>query len=124
MNDLAVTPDDLDQAAGVCLTEADVALDALTQFKGYIQNLQDMYQPVPPDVFANILTDLDTYTRQYHDSLSGIGSGLRKNYINYADVERLNTSLLAIDGYTPVTSIPDINLLRPAHLRQAVAAPQ
>ena len=100
--DLSVTPGQLDQSASVFLTEAELGRNVLTTFKAQVQILQDMYQPVSPDTWAKLMTDLDIYTNEYHDSLAGIGSGLRGNYVEYTDIERANSRLLAIDGYTPI----------------------
>jgi uncharacterized protein YukE len=102
MTGFTVAPDQLDQSASVFHSEAEFARNVLTTFKAQIQILQDMYQAVPPDIWEKLMTDLDIYTAEYHDALAGIASGLRKNYVNYADIEAANSKLISIDGYTPV----------------------
>jgi hypothetical protein len=113
MRDFTVTPDLLDATAGVCLTEADVALNVMNQFKAYLQGLQGTYQPVPPDVFAKMLDDFETCIQKYHLSLAGLGSGLRKNYANYSDIEQLNAKLVPVGDFTPVTGYVTTQLPAP-----------
>ncbi len=103
MTDFGVVPDHLGQSAWVFTTEADIAHAALTAFKGQVQQLQDTYQAVPPEDWTGLMTDLEIYTNEYCAALDGIGSGLRKSSVNYADIEDANANLLTVDGYTPVT---------------------
>jgi uncharacterized protein YukE len=110
MQDFAVTPGVLDTTAGICLTEADAALNTIDQFKAYLQSLQSAYQPVSPDVFAKMLDDFEICAQEYCRSLAGMGSGLRRNYANYSDIEQLNTKLVSIGHFNPVTYDVDATL--------------
>jgi uncharacterized protein YukE len=105
MTDFGVVPDQLAQSAWVFTTEADIAHTALTAFKGQVQQLQDTYQAVPPEDWAGLMTDLENYTKEYCAACDGIGSGLRKSSVNYADIEDANAKLVPVNGYTPVTHV-------------------
>lgn len=121
MTDFTVAPDQVDRSASVFQNEAEYARNVLSTFKAQVQSLQDMYQVVPPDKWNTLMDDLDIYMNGYHDGLAGIGSGLRKNYANYTDIEAANSKLMPVDGYTPITDF-DMGL-QPAFSTVAQVAP-
>ncbi|MEK8143047.1 WXG100 family type VII secretion target [Streptomyces sp. M10(2022)] len=69
-------------------------------------NLEASWQGVAAVTFQGLMQEYDIYSKMLHDALTDIGSGLRGNYVNYADSEQAN--LNAIKAIQ--TGMPTANL--------------
>ena len=54
------------------------------------------------NAFDTLMNDYDIYARMLHDALTDIASGLRGNYVNYADSEQTNlNNIVTVDLPAP-----------------------
>ncbi|MGW7576436.1 WXG100 family type VII secretion target [Streptomyces sp. NPDC054765] len=97
-----VTPEYLAHAAASCQSTASDIDTILAQIKTYVVNLESVWQGIAHNQFQALMADYDTYGRMLHEALTGIGSGLHGNYVNYVDSEQTNiNSLVAVNGSIP-----------------------
>ncbi|GIJ49553.1 hypothetical protein Val02_64390 [Virgisporangium aliadipatigenens] len=104
-----LTPDIVSTGAAACDTTAQNVAEQLGQLKAYVQGVQEKYHGVASETFGVLMTDFDIYAGMLNLALSGIGSGLRGNYINYTMAEESAIkNLVGIDGDIPGIKIDEI----------------
>jgi uncharacterized protein YukE len=104
-----LTPEIINTGAVACDNTAQHVSEQLGQLKNYVSMLQTEYKGIAADTFGILMTDFDIYAGMLNLALTGIGSGLRGNYINYSiSEEEAIKSLVGIDGDIPGIKIDDI----------------
>ncbi|MCO6004194.1 WXG100 family type VII secretion target [Actinoallomurus purpureus] len=97
-----VTPEYLANAAtSTDHTAAEIDV-ILTQIRAYVVNLEASWRGVAYNTFQTLMAEYDIYAKMLHDSLTGIASGLRGNYVNYTESEQTNiNNLRSLDAGLP-----------------------
>jgi len=104
-----LTPEIINTGAVACDTTAQNVAEQLNSLKGYVTMLQTEYKGIAAETFGVLMTDFDIYAGMLNLALTGIGSGLRGNYINYSIAEEeAIKNLVGIDGDIPGVKIDDI----------------
>jgi WXG100 family type VII secretion target len=95
-----VTPEYLNGAA-ISADNTAAEIDAiLRQIRQYIMTLD--WAGMAHNTFMSLMQQYDHYALLLHNSLTGIASGLRGNYVNYTESEQVAiSSLRAIDANLP-----------------------
>lgn len=84
---LKVTPQVLHEAAGDCTTTAAEIHDDLADLKSYVLFLVGEWRGVASTSFNELMLDFDRCGKSLEEALTGIGSGLTQNAVNYVDNE-------------------------------------
>jgi|SRR5690606_31347490 len=108
-----VTPEYLLEAAHSTDLTAQEIEAILGEIRTYVTSLEASWQGVAQRTFQGLMAEYDAYARMLHESLTGISSGLRGNYVNYTETERVNIEALrSVEGALPPAGriAPEANL--------------
>ncbi|MFI8527560.1 WXG100 family type VII secretion target [Promicromonospora sukumoe] len=108
-----VTPEYIQNAATSTDATAQEIDMILGQIRVYVASLESSWQGMAHTTFQTLMSEYDIYARMLHESLTGMASGLRGNYINYTETEQRNVeNLRALDESLPAgdRTIPGANL--------------
>jgi len=101
-NQFAVTPEYVQAAARSANATAENIAEQLAALKNYVVSLEDQWKGIAAGTFSALMADYDVYGRMLNDALTGIGSGLQGNYVNYTESEEQNISnLQSVGGSIP-----------------------
>ncbi|PYC87904.1 WXG100 family type VII secretion target [Streptomyces tateyamensis] len=90
MTGYRVTPDEVAAASTYVTTQAADIDTKIAVLRSYVAGLGSHWQGSAHAAFETLMADYDIYARMMHDALSDIASGLRGNYVNYAESEQAN----------------------------------
>jgi WXG100 family type VII secretion target len=101
-NQFAVTPQYVQAAAQSANTTAENISTQLSALKSYVVSLEGQWKGIAASTFSSLMADYDIYAQMLNQALTGIGSGLQGNYVNYTQSEEQNISnLQAVNGVIP-----------------------
>lgn len=101
-NQFAVTPQYVQQAAQSANSTAENISMQLTALKNYVVSLEGQWKGIAANTFSSLMADYDVYAQMLNQALTGIGSGLQGNYVNYSQSEEQNISgLQTVNGAIP-----------------------
>ncbi|HEY4022041.1 MAG TPA: WXG100 family type VII secretion target [Pseudonocardiaceae bacterium] len=79
--------DDLHQMATRCDATAEEIQSQLAHLRSFVQDLETQWKGVASVDWVALMDDYNIYANMLHQSLTGIGQGLRGNAVNYAASE-------------------------------------
>lgn len=101
-NQFTVTPEQVQAAAQSANATAENIEQQLTALKNYVVSLEGQWKGMAAGAFTSLMADYDIYAQMLHQALTGIGSGLQGNYVNYSQSEEQNiTNLQSVGGTIP-----------------------
>ncbi len=85
-----VTPEELAAAASYVDTRAADIETKISALRSYCESLSVYWQGAAHNQFEILMGDYTTYATMLKNALTDIASGLRGNYVNYAQAETTN----------------------------------